>query len=132
MIYLWVAAGGAIGAMSRFALMNVTSRLIGHGFPWGTLCVNILGCFIMGALIEYFALRTDLGSGLRQEMRIFLQIGCLGGFTTFSAFSLDAVTLMREDRLLAAGGYIFASVILSITAFLCAMALFRMILMRGG
>ena len=81
----WVALGGALGASGRYLTGVWAVRLLGHGFPYGTLIVNVFGCFLMGALVEAAALKLSLS----QEMRAFLTTGVLGGFTTFSAFALD-------------------------------------------
>ncbi|SMH49249.1 fluoride efflux transporter CrcB [Mesorhizobium australicum] len=89
---LLVAAGGAIGSSLRH-LVNVASlRWFGAGFPWGTLLVNLAGCFAMGVLIELIARKF----GATQDVRLFVATGVLGGFTTFSAFSLDAAVLWER------------------------------------
>ncbi len=105
-----VAAGGALGASARYLTGVGAVRLLGLGFPWGTLTVNVVGSFLMGVLIVALAER----GGMR--FAPFLTVGILGGFTTFSAFSLDAVTLFERGQVSAAAGYVAASVILSITA----------------
>ena len=105
-----VALGGAIGATGRFLVNIGLLRLIGPGFPWGTLVVNITGSFVMGLL--WVAL------DVRGAMRFapFLLTGVLGGFTTFSAFSLDAVTMVERGQTGLAAGYVAVSVIVSILA----------------
>ena len=118
---LFVAAGGAIGASARYLVGVGSGRLIGYGFPWGTLTVNVLGCFIMGLLIEAMALRWSVSN----ELRAFLTVGILGGFTTFSAFSADFALLFARDQYLAAGLYLAASVGLSIGALLLGLAIVR-------
>ena len=105
-----VAAGGALGASARYLTGVGAVRLLGLCFPWGTLTVNVVGSFLMGVLIVALAER----GGMR--FAPFLTVGILGGFTTFSAFSLDAVTLFERGQVSAAAGYVAASVILSITA----------------
>lgn len=105
-----VAAGGALGASARYLTGVGAVRLLGLGFPWGTLTVNVVGSFLMCVLIVALAER----GGMR--FAPFLTVGILGGFTTFSAFSLDAVTLFERGQVSAAAGYVAASVILSITA----------------
>ena len=77
-MYLWVALGGAIGASGRFFTTSMTGRLIGHGFPWGTMTVNVVGSFIMGALISFMAIKWSTST----EMRAFLTTGILGGIAT--------------------------------------------------
>ncbi|NKB26894.1 MAG: fluoride efflux transporter CrcB [Rhodobacteraceae bacterium] len=107
---LQVAAGGALGASARYLTGVGAVRLFGHGFPWGTLIVNVVGSFLMGVLIVVLAQK----GGMR--FAPFLTIGLLGGFTTFSAFSLDAVTLFERGQIGAAAGYVAASVVVSIAA----------------
>ncbi len=104
-----VAAGGAIGAVLRFATVLGAVRIFGAGYPFGTMIVNIAGSFAMGFLFVILAAR---GSGLHP----FLLTGILGGFTTFSAFSLDAITLWERGDAALAGLYVCASVVLSILA----------------
>jgi len=110
--FLWAALGGAIGAGARFAVAQQTLRLMGPGFPWGTLTVNVVGSLIMGLLTGALAHKFNLS----YEMRVFLTTGILGGFTTFSAFSLDVAVLIERKSHLVAGAYIAGSVGLSIAA----------------
>jgi CrcB protein len=107
-----VALGGAIGASGRYLFNLSMLRLLGMGFPWGTLGVNIIGSFIMGVLAESLALRFNVSA----EMRSFLMTGVLGGFTTFSAFSLDVSNMVQRNDFTLAGLYIAASVVGSIAA----------------
>jgi len=107
---LQVALGGAIGASGRYLTGVAAIRLMGPGFPWGTLAVNVVGSFLMGALIVVLAHTSGTRFGP------FLMTGVLGGFTTFSAFSLDAVTLYERGQIGLAGAYVAASVILSLAA----------------
>lgn len=116
----YVAAGGAIGASLRFLTNGVATRLA-PGFPWGTLVVNIVGCAVMGALATLLASR-----GAR--LAPFLLTGVLGGFTTFSAFSLDALTLWERGEPVPALLYVLGSVILSLLAVLAGAALARGVL----
>jgi fluoride exporter len=104
-----VAAGGAIGAVLRFATVLGAARVLGAGFPFGTMIVNVAGSLAMGF---FFVILTARGSGLHP----FLLTGILGGFTTFSAFSLDAITLWERGDAFQAGLYVVASVMLSILA----------------
>jgi CrcB protein len=99
-------------------------RWLGAGFPWSTLFVNVVGGFLMGAVIEALALRFD-GS---LELRTFIATGILGGFTTFSAFSMDAVLMMQRGETAMAAVYIGASVVLSILALLAGLWLTRLVL----
>ena len=118
---LLVAAGGAIGSSLRH-LANVASlRWLGPGFPWSTLAVNIVGCFAMGVLIELIARRF----GASQEMRLFIATGILGGFTTFSAFSLDAAVLWERGAHGVAALYVSASVIGALAALFAGLWLAR-------
>ena len=100
---LWVAAGGACGAVLRFGVQALAS---GAGFPWGTLLVNIAGCLAIGLVIGAFAGTT----WFEATGRALLVAGVLGGFTTFSAFSVDTVLLVEQGRLVSATAYILASV----------------------
>ena len=112
MVYLIVFVGGGIGAAMRHAVNVAAARLLGTGFPYGTLTVNVVGSLIMGLLAGYFAFRGDAS----QHWRLFLLTGILGGFTTFSAFSLDAGLLYERGQLGVALLYVIASVAVSITA----------------
>ncbi len=109
-LWLAVGAGGAIGAMARYAVGAASIRLLGPNFPWGTLAVNIVGSAAMGLFIAWLVAKEPQSS----LTRAFIATGVLGGFTTFSAFALDAVTLYRDKSLTIAGAYVAASVILSI------------------
>lgn len=110
--YLAIAIGGALGSMARYATGIYVGRWLGTAFPWGTLLINIIGSFLIGAFAESFALRWDASP----STRVFLVVGICGGFTTFSTFSLDIVTLINRGELLVAGVYIVASVALGIAA----------------
>lgn len=121
-LLLLACAGGAIGAGLRHLVNIGAVRLLGMGFPWGTMLINIVGSFLMGLLIEALALRY----GDSPTVRTFLATGILGGLTTFSAFSLDfAVLLQRGDHLLAAV-YLIGSVSIAILALFAGLAAGRM------
>jgi fluoride exporter len=124
-LLLLVSAGGAIGAAIRFLTYQVfasaESARGGAVFPWSTLTVNAVGSFLMGIAVITILERFD-GS---PELRAFIMAGILGGFTTFSAFSLDAVDLYANRSLEAVAAYIGASVILSIAGLIAGMALAR-------
>ncbi|MCB1330577.1 MAG: fluoride efflux transporter CrcB [Maritimibacter sp.] len=105
-----VALGGAIGATFRYLTNVSVMRLIGPGFPYGTLVANILGSFLMGMLVVTLARRGGM------DYAPFLMTGLLGGFTTFSAFSLDTLTLFERGDIELAGLYVGASVLLSLAA----------------
>ena len=114
-----VALGGAIGAALRY-LTNVSAlRLFGPGFPVATLIVNVAGSFLMGVLVVVLARKGG------NHLAPFLMTGILGGFTTFSAFSLDALTLWERGQTLTAFTYVAASVILSLAAIAAGLALAR-------
>ena len=105
-----VALGGAIGASARYLTSLGAMRLMGPGFPWGTLTVNVVGSFLMGVLVVVLAQKGGM------KAAPFLMTGVLGGFTTFSAFSLDAFTLYERGQTGAALTYVAASVLLSLVA----------------
>lgn len=107
-----VFLGGGLGAVSRHLSGMAVMRLSGPGFPWGTMLVNIIGSLAMGLLIAWLARRSSGDA----DLRLLLATGFLGGFTTFSAFSLDAVTLYERGALTAAAAYVIASVTVSILA----------------
>lgn len=120
-LFLMAAAGGALGAGARHLVNVGAMRLTGAGFPWGTLAVNLLGCFLMGLLIEAAALRWSISN----EMRAFLATGILGGFTTFSAFSLDFAVLVERKAHGVALLYAAASVGLSLLALFAGLYVMR-------
>jgi CrcB protein len=120
-LVLFIAAGGAIGAVGRYAVMTAVSHLLGAGYPYGTIMVNLIGSFVLGGLVEslkYF-------SAISNEMHVFLIVGVLGSFTTFSTFSMDVVVLMQRNEMFAAGLYILGSIVVSIGGLFLAMILFR-------
>ena len=116
--YLQVALGGAVGATARFALYRATP-LHGPGFPVATVAVNVLGSLVMGLLATLMAHR--IGNAYAP----LLLTGVLGGFTTFSAFSLDALTLWERGQVGGAAVYVVASVVLSILAVVAGMVIGR-------
>lgn len=118
---LLVAVGGAIGASLRYGVGIASTQLFGTGFPIATLVINIVGCFATGLFVELLALRWN---GL-EELRLLVATGILGGFTTFSAFSLDFMVLWQRGDLAAAAGYVAASVILSLAAIASGMGIVR-------
>ena len=109
---LIVAAGGAIGAALRHMCGTAFMRIFGPAFPWGTLFVNVAGSLIMGLFIAWLAKRA----GTSNELRLFVATGVLGGFTTFSAFSLDVANLVERHAGMAAMSYVMASVLLCVLA----------------
>ena len=123
MIVAYVALGGAIGAVCRYGVVSAIARFFGVSFPYGTLFVNVFGSLLMGVLVGWLV-KTMPNS---MELRAFLAVGLLGGFTTFSAFSLDSVTLIEQGDIAQAIGYVFASVLGSIAALFLALMVFRAI-----
>lgn len=121
---LAVGAGGAIGASARYLLTQAIMRVNAGGFPWGTFAVNILGSTILGLLAGLFAHRVTPSPALQA----FLITGILGGFTTFSAFSLDVVTLMERGQGAVALAYAALSVILSVAGLYAGLVIARGVL----
>ena len=117
-----VFVGGGIGAALRHLVNLGAARLLGVGFPWGTLTVNIAGSLAMGLLVAWLAARFG---GPDHHLRLFLATGVLGGFTTFSAFSLDAMLLWERGSHGIAAAYVVASVVLSNSALAAGLALIR-------
>jgi CrcB protein len=110
---LLVAAGGALGALARYGVSLGMTRAAGPAFPWGTLLVNVAGCLVMGGLIPFL---TGEGARLGERARLFLGVGVLGGFTTFSAFGLETWGLVARGRAGLAAVYVAASVVLGLGA----------------
>ncbi len=104
--YFFIGLGGCIGSISRYSLSGYMYRIFGDGFPYGTLDVNIVGCFIIGVLMSMFEERFVV----QPNLRLFLTIGILGGFTTFSSFSFETVELVKAGNFLSAGINASASV----------------------
>lgn len=116
-----VALGGALGSLARYLVGIYAGRWLGTAFPWGTLFINVTGSFLIGVFAESFALRWDAA----QSTRVFLVVGICGGYTTFSTFSLDVVTLLNRGELIAATAYMLASVVLSVAALYAALHMMR-------
>lgn len=121
---LLVFIGGGAGAACRHLINIAALKLLGTGFPWGTFTVNILGSFLMGIAIESLALRFSVST----EMRLLIATGFLGGFTTFSAFSLDIALLYQRGDITFSLIYIASSVLLSIAALFAGLTAARNIL----
>ena len=120
-VVLWVALGGAIGSAARYGVNVWSGRMLGSEFPWHTFIVNVVGCFAMGVLVELMALKLNVGN----ETRAFLTTGILGGFTTFSAYSLDFAVLVERKSYGAALAYGTGSVALSLIAVFAGLYLVR-------
>jgi len=114
MTYVWVALGGALGSVARYGCGALAARLVGIAFPWGTLFANVTGSFVIGVLAAL--LTTDGRQLIAGDARAFLMIGLLGGFTTFSSFSVDTLNLARSGAWGAATANVVASVALSLIA----------------
>ena len=108
-----IAAGGAVGAILRFLVQYFSANVFGLTFPWGTLIVNVLGCAIIGVISGYW---IESGFAISVELRGALVIGCLGAFTTFSAFSLDTMVLFQNGEIIRASMNIMATLILCLSA----------------
>ncbi|MHB1206572.1 MAG: fluoride efflux transporter CrcB [Rhodospirillaceae bacterium] len=121
MNYIVVFLGAGVGGAARYGVNILAPRLVGTAFPIHTLFINVLGSFLMGVIAEYLALKTQLPP----MWRLFLTTGVLGGFTTFSAFSLDAAVLYERGQLTAAALYVAGSVALSIAGLFAGLALVR-------
>jgi len=121
MLYLIVFIGAGIGGALRHGVNIGATRLFGFGFPYGTFIVNVVGSFLMGLFAGYFAFRPGIG----QHVRLFLTTGMLGGFTTFSSFSLDAALLIERHAWGMALGYAVGSVAAGLSALFLGLALFR-------
>lgn len=119
-----VAVGGALGAVSRYVVYVLAGLLLGTGFPFGTLIVNIVGSFAMGVLVEGMALAWTVP----EQARLFLTVGILGAFTTFSTFSLDVAVLYERGKLELAAFYVLASVVCSVGALFAGLYVMRRIL----
>ena len=122
MMLLATACGGALGATLRYLTVQWAARALGSGFPWGTLAVNVAGSLAMGLLAAWFAGRGP------SPLAAFAMTGVLGGFTTFSAFSLDVMLLVEEGRMATAAGYAGLSVLASIGALFAGLLAARAVL----
>tara|TARA_R110000868_G_scaffold262401_2_gene521103 strand:+ start:80965 stop:81321 length:357 start_codon:yes stop_codon:yes gene_type:complete len=113
-----IAAGGAIGALGRYGVMSLVGLTT---FPYATILVNVIGSLALGALVEANALFLDLS----ENTRLFLVVGLLGGFTTFSTFSMDSVFLLQKGEFLKAGLYMVATLTLTLASFMAGMWLIK-------
>lgn len=105
MTLLWVGLGGFLGANARYFLGRAILERAGAGFPWGTLVVNLTGAFLIGVIAEWLVLRQDAPDA----WRLFLVVGVLGGYTTFSSYALEIVTLLRHEKVFRAMAYLLVS-----------------------
>jgi len=118
---LLAALGGAIGSVLRYLVGVFTVRWFGPSFPWGTLTVNIVGSFIIGLTVEMIARRFNAS----MELRVFIVTGIIGGFTTWSSFSLDTMVLFERGAIAAAAAYVIGSLVVSFAAVFAGLALGR-------
>jgi fluoride exporter len=121
MDYLLVFVGGGIGASLRYTINVACARCISTTFPWGTLIINVTGSIVMGLIAGYLAFKGEAS----QPWRLFLMTGILGGYTTFSAFSLDTALLYERGEIGLALAYVLGSVVLSIAGLFAGLALVR-------
>ena len=119
--WIGVAVGGAMGSVARFWLANAMTALTGPRFPWGTLLINVVGSFVIG-LVAGISL-PPARFAVHPDIRIFLMTGVCGGFTTFSAFSLQTLNLLQAGEPIPAFGYAAGSVLLCVIATWCGWAL---------
>jgi fluoride exporter len=120
---LLVFLGAGIGGVLRHGVNLVSLKWLGASFPYGTMAINIIGSGVMGLVAGFLAFKA--GEGWTQNARLFLATGILGGFTTFSAFSLDAVLLWERGEAMLAACYVIGSVVLSLAALVAGLALVR-------
>lgn len=121
---LFVFVGGGVGSVARYAMMRGIGRFVSSDFPWHTLGVNLLGALFIGAVTEFLALRVSAV----EPARMLLITGFLGGFTTFSAFSLEGALMWQRGDYVALASYVAASVIGTIIAVMCGGAVMRLAL----
>jgi len=112
--WIAVALGGALGSLARYLLADVVTALTGPRFPWGTLLINVVGSFVIGLIAA--ATVPPAHIAMDPDVRIFLMVGLCGGFTTFSAFSLQTLELTQAGQLWPAAGYVVGSVVLCLVA----------------
>ena len=120
-ILLSIFLGGGVGALLRFIISEKTNRLFLSSFPFGTIVVNVLGAFLMGLVVSYFADKVNVS----QNIKMFLTIGFLGGFTTFSTFNLDFYQLFSNGEILASLLYLFVTFTFTVIAFYLGLSLFK-------
>lgn len=126
---IYVALGGALGASGRYLLGHLAFRVFGPGYPWGTLFANLIGGFFMGMVVGWLAHRGSTLIGGGANLRLFLAVGGLGGFTTFSAFSLETLQMLERKTYGLAAGYVSASVVFSVLAVWIGLMLARKVFM---
>lgn len=121
--FLLVGFGGALGAMARYGLGLICTRFgAGSGWPWATFSVNLIGGLLIGLVTGWIAYKAQVDG---EKVRLFVVVGVLGGFTTFSAFSLELVQMLERRETAMAAGYVLASVFLSVAAVFVGLAVMR-------
>ena len=121
MAFFIVFLGGGLGAALRHGINLGVARLFGGGFPYATFIINVTGSFVMGLMAAWFAFKGDAS----QHWRLFLTTGVLGGYTTFSTFSLDAALLYERDQMMLAAVYVIGSVALGLVGLFAGLAIVR-------
>ena len=121
MAFFIVFLGGGLGAALRHGINLGVARLFGGGFPYATFIINVTGSFVMGLMAAWFAFKGDAS----QHWRLFLTTGVLGGYTTFSTFSLDAALLYERDQMMLAAVYVIGSVALGLAGLFAGLAIVR-------
>jgi len=122
--WIWLAAGGAAGALGRYVVSGWVQQWAGAGFPWGTVAVNLIGSFALG-----FVVQASLLGGWSSELRLFVAVGFLGAFTTFSTFAYEALELLRAGQSWEALGYVALNVLLGLL--LVALGMLAVTALRG-
>jgi len=120
---IWIGTAGALGTLARYGISGLIQRTLGFGFPWGTLLVNILGCFFFGLFWSLAEHRFTLGS----EVRVIVLVGFLGSFTTFSSFAFETSQLLRDSQWLIAMGNLMAQNLIGIAIFFLGLFLGRLL-----
>ena len=108
---LYIALGGAVGSVLRYILSKIVSNCVDNPFPWGTFVVNVVGCFIMGVLLG-IAVKNNIST----ELKCLLVVGFCGGFTTFSTFAADSLSLIKEHEFMSVAIYLTFSLWIGITS----------------
>ena len=114
MVYFWIALGSALGGVGRYWCSGLIARHLGETFPWGTIFVNVAGSFVIGFVATLTA--PDGRLFISSDARLFIMVGLCGGYTTFSAFSLQTLNLVQDGEWLRAGGNMIGSVVLCLLA----------------
>ena len=121
MEYIWVGIGGLAGAIARFAMTRYASGRFGDAYPWGTFTINLIGAFLIGLFLTWLNERSIAAP----EARLALAVGFLGGYTTFSSYTFEAVAMAQRGNWLGALAYVFGSNVIGLTACAAGMVLAR-------